>query len=386
MMARRRRGPKKEAEVDVYSPEALFLSPDDAHTRAAMVAPRALAWARAGIAEPRAWQEAARSRLAEIAGYGRFGGPPAILRRRDLGSRDGLFHQSLYLRVRDGLDIPVRLVWEGGQSEGRAAMICLQGEGRGVHVSWGESHTPEDARAVEHGYDFARQAARRGHLAVCMELPGVGERRGSAGREASSVSEEATQTNMLMLGRTTLGEGASDVSIVLNWLILGDVGVAVDPQRLAAIGHDVGGATGLFVSALDPRLAGVLAVGCIGSMRHAVKRGAASLRFVVPGLLRWMDTEDIIALCAPRPVVAVAARHDPHWPISEAVHAITAARPVYEQLDAGAALSALPLEGDKGFDPDVAWPIFEEHVSAAQPEPERVSVYANTDSRQSQPR
>lgn len=284
--------------------EDLCLDPYDTLAHAAAKAPRMMSWTRAGISEPVPWQDAARVKLAEVSGYGRFGGPPQMLYRKDLGLVDGLRHERFYVRARHAYDVPVRLVYRDGMPKPRRPVICLQSGGVGMCASWAAPDDDIDAAAVEAGFDFARQAANQGYLAVCIELMGAGERRPRAVGDAEKSALRGIATHGMLLGHSLLGQHASDISMVLNWLAGQEVGFEVEADRTAVIGHDLGAAAGLLAAALDTRLWATIMVDPPGRFRDAVKRRAVTSEMTVPGLLRWMDLDDILLLCAPRPVLA----------------------------------------------------------------------------------
>lgn len=333
---RRRGGKTPDHEAGAAAPGAdggLCLDPYDMLAHMAAQAPRALSWLRAGIADPCRWQDAARVKLAELSGYGRFGGPPQVLRRANREAVAGLHHESLYIHVRHAHDIPVRVV-RGPAADG-PAIVCLQGEGIGMRASWGETDGEKEAEAVCSGFDFASAAATRGYVAVCVELMGAGERRPhSTARPGAPLRSLAVHG--MLLGHSLLGQHASDVSAVVNWLAGGSAGIGADPGRIAVIGHNLGAAAGLLAAALDTRIAAVAMVDPPLRFRDAIKRRAITAEMTMPGLLRWMDLDDILLLCAPRPVVA-----GPGEPGADAASGdlIAAARPFYERLEAGVALT-----------------------------------------------
>ena len=350
-------------------PAGLQVDPSEALRRAAAAAPRALAWARAGIADPAAWQETVRTKLAEISGYGRFGGPPAIVHREDAGESDGLRHERVYLRVRHGHDIPVRVVSRTAAGDApRPAVICLQGRALPMRVSWGAFDTAAEEEAVRLGRDFARQAVRRGYHAVCIEQPGVGERQSASVMDAVDAAHPplaAMVAHALIIGRCVLGEHASDVSSVLNWMLDGAFGRELSGDRPAVIGYGGGGLTGLLASALDPRIGAAVAVDALGHMREATQERMIDLSCVVPGLLRWMDVEDIVALCAPRPVLGVSTGLSSAAPADDAQTVIDLARPVFAQLGAEDAVAHSRLQGSESTDPAAVWQWAEELLSAS---------------------
>ncbi len=318
-------------------PVGLCLDVAAMQRRAAEAAPRWLSWTRAGIDDPVEWQQSARLRLAEISGYGLYGGPPAMLHAVDHeDDAAGLRHRSVYIRVRDGRDIPVRLAWVAGSASPAAwpVAICLQGDGCDMAASW---------QAAE--IDFARQAARRGYLAVCIELPGAGLRRGGGGDAVAK----------LAVGGGILGDAASDVASVVNWLTQGDCGFPIDLDRIAAIGEGSGAIVAMLTAAMDARCGAVVAAGGLGPYRATVGRRKLPLHHVLPGLLQWMDMEDVVALCAPRPALILSAEDDPLWPASGGHHIAAHAGKVYERLGAAEAISARALAAGRRFDETHVW-------------------------------
>ncbi|MBE88540.1 MAG: hypothetical protein CMM76_03760 [Rhodospirillaceae bacterium] len=340
-------------------PAGLGLSPSLRHRPRGPGAEVALDWRRAAINDPLVWQKQVRAKLIDLSGYGRFGGPPGIRHLQNLPNRDGLRHRSLYLKVRDGLDLPIRMVWHASIEDSKpvAAMICLQGTNSGMHLSWGEALMPADPIKILNDADFARQAARRGYLAICLEQACFGERREQLLSPVSQTPCIDAANHALLLGRSLLGERASDVTSVVNWLSEGDTGLQVDPNRIYVMGSSAGGTTALFAGALDPRIAGVLATGCIGFMRDTIlARHDPEGQNTVPGILRWFELDAVVALCAPRPFVTVSGDCDHIWPFDGAEAVVAAAQPVYERLESGDRLVVSKAKGGHRFYPNIAWP------------------------------
>jgi len=337
-------------------PQGLALSPSQAHFAAYERVLLQLGWDRAGLHDPMAWQQEARGKLVELMGFSPLGPGVEARHLRDHELPDGLRRKSFYLAAGPGNDIPVCLAWREDGPWPRPAMICLQGTNSGMHLSWGEARMPADPIKVANGGDFALQAAARGYLAVCVEQRGFGERAERHIRGTPLGSCGTAANHALMLGATLLGERAADVSTVVGWLVENAETAGVTPAAIHVMGHSSGGSTALFASALDQRIAGVLACGCVGFIRETIARRAIPEgQNTIPGILDWLEMDDIVALCAPRPFLTVAGRSDHIWPFSQAEAVIASARRAYDALGASARVGALAGPGGHRFYPEIAW-------------------------------
>jgi hypothetical protein len=348
-------------------PDSLCLSPSQAHVIGYDEADLALAWDRAGITDPHRWQLSARQKLAELVGYQREGGAgPTVSFDQDVSVGEGLDARRYYLQVSKHRDVPVTLVWERSHYPPSRVMLCLHGHNSGAHLSWGEQRMPEDPLKIAAGADYALQAAKYGFLAVCIEQACFGERSEQKMAKRSPHPCFDAAHNALMLGRTLLGERVADVSAVIDWL-LGDLAEhEIDPQQIYAMGNSAGGDTTVFAAALDLRISGIMAGGCVGRFRTTTGRREACADIIVPGILKWLEYDDVIGLCAPRPVVAVSGTQDHIYPFSEVAETIECARAVYTMMGAPSQLRVLAGDGGHRFYPDVAWPALLDIVGSTQ--------------------
>lgn len=357
---------KGEFDPHPAHPVDAELSPSLAHARALDAAPLRLSWSRAGLADPGAWQAEAREKLRVLTGYPASRAAPGARHRTEHSLPGGLKRRRVYLRLWNGADAPVDAVWREGTGR-RPVMICLQGTNSGSHLSWGETRMPPDPAKIASGGDYARQAAARGYVAICLEQSCFGERaeRHIAPRSASATID--TANHAFLLGRSLLGERAADVSSLVDWLAADgtwhDLGLAVDAARIFVMGNSAGGSTALYAAALDTRIAGVLASGCIGFVRDTIaRRRDDSAQNVVPGLLNWLETDDVVGLVAPRPLLAISGARDHIFPYAGVAAVIESARRVYQAIGADGNLAVASADGPHRFYPDVAWPAFERLV------------------------
>lgn len=367
---RRRLALAQTGTFDPYppAPAGVSLSPSQAHFPAYESASLRLSWYQAGREDPALWQAEARLKLATLTGYRRAPDAPRAAHEAEFDVPGGFRRRRLYLAAGPGLDLPVNLVWCPGGPAPRAAMICLQGTNSGAQLSWGEVRMPSDPIKIANGGDYARQAAARNYLAVCLEQSCFGERmervlsRGRGGPCASAGH------HALLLGRTLVGERASDVSSVIDWLRAGGAGFGSEAMPIYVMGNSAGGTTAVFAGAIDERVDGVLAGGCVGWVRDTIaRRPDAEGQNTIPGLLEWLEFDDVIALCAPRPFLAIAGRSDHIFPFAQAEAVVSSARTVYAALGAPDGVTAVPGPGGHRFYPEIAWDAFAALPGAGPP-------------------
>ncbi len=136
-----------------------------------------------------------------------------------------------------------------------------------------------------------------------------------------------------------------------------------DPERFAIMPFGGGGA--LHAGALDTRLAGVIASGCVGPIRDtiAARRDGAGQN-TIPGMLEWFEVADVAALCAPRPLLAISGAGDHIFPYSGVAKVVDVARAAYQARSAGDKIRAVEAPGGHRFNPTLAWPALAELTAA----------------------
>ncbi len=342
------------------APDGIKLSPSWEHFAAYDTAPLRLSWTRAGMSDPAQWQRAARAKLAELLGYETSRTKPAVAVQVDFSLPGGLRRRRVYLKCRETRIIPVDLVWNGSNRPRQPVMLCLQGHNSGAHLSWGEARMPADPLKIASGADYALQAVRRGYVAVCIEQACFGERRELEIADPSPHACFDAAHHALLLGRTLLGERVTDVSSVIDWLEADSAGIALDSGRVHAMGNSSGGDTSVYAAAVDTRIKGVIASGCLGFFRTTIGRRAACPDAIIPGILNWLEYDDIVALCAPRAFLGISGLTDHIYPFRETEAVISSASAIYRAFGADRNLRAVPGPHGHRFYPEVAWPVFEE--------------------------
>jgi dienelactone hydrolase len=192
---------------------------------------------------------------------------------------------------------------------------------------------------------FGPALARRGLSVLAPDAIGFEDRRqGSPGTDARPSDADDYFTAMchgLIRGRPLMSTVLADAATAHSVLA---TSAGVDPHRVGALGHSMGGATALFHAALDTRVRFAVVSGAACTYRDRLERGTGvEAAQVVPGILDLCDLEDIAGLVAPRPLLLCSATADEYS--RDAPVIAEAAATVYLAAGAPEALSHARFEG-----------------------------------------
>ncbi len=241
--------------------------------------------------------------------------------------------------------------WHGGQYDiGKEELFQAQ-------------HTPEAP-----GPAFAR----RGFVVVGIDAYCFGERdgRGPGGpAEKGREGEWSAAKFNLWAGRTLWGMMLRDDLMALDYVASRP---EVDAGRIGVTGMSMGATRAWWLMALDERLKTGVPICCLTRYRNLVEHEglkAHGIYYFVPGLLNYFDTEVVVALIAPRPVLFLDGDQDSTSP-ADGIRAIeTAVRPVYGLYGKGNIFQSTIYAGQGHvYTPDMwartlAW--FDEHLKSA---------------------
>jgi len=184
-------------------------------------------------------------------------------------------------------------------------------------------HTPEEPGPA---------LARRGFVVLGIDAYCFGERNGKGpagpGEKGGAGEMSASKFN-LWVGRTLWGMILRDDLMALDYLASRP---EVDAASIGVTGISMGATRTWWLMALDERLKTGVAVACLTRYQNLIAAGelkAHGIYYFVPGMLNYFDTEAVIALIAPRPVLFMTGEQDGGSP-PDGIRAIDGAvRPVY---------------------------------------------------------
>ena len=180
--------------------------------------------------------------------------------------------------------------------------------------------------------------AKRGYVVMAIDAYCFGERNGQgpAGPldKGSSGEMSASKFN-LWVGRTLWGMILRDDLMALDYLASRP---EVDAQSIGVTGMSMGATRSWWLMALDDRLKAGVPVACMTRYQNLIAHNALpkhGIYYFVPGMLNHFDTEAVIALIAPRPLLFMTGDADGGSPADGIKEIEAKVKPVYDLYGSG---------------------------------------------------
>lgn len=314
---------------------------------------------------PLKWQNTARKKLSELSGYESNRKKTYVSKAlKEKKISKNIYKKKFYLNLSSKVVIPINLIYKKPIKKKLNVFIFLAGSTSGVHVGWGEAKVPIDHKRIFSGADIAKQAAEKGYLAVTFEQAGYGERLERNLKKKSSNRTIDFANHLLLIGKTLVGYGATEISSLIDWLCSKNNKLSINKNSIFLYGHSAGGTLAQYTAALDERINGTLASGSVGPIRKTIgARGCGSGDGIVPGLLRWFDTKDIISLISPRLFIALSGDKDHIFPYIGAKNVVNDAKSIYRELNAEDKIISLKVKGTHKYYNKESWKVLEKYIN-----------------------
>ncbi|MHB9024086.1 MAG: alpha/beta hydrolase family protein [Armatimonadota bacterium] len=269
---------------------------------------------------------------------------------------DAFIERRVVFTAEEGAEVPCHLLLPRGAGP-FPLVICLQGHSTGMHISLGRPKYPGDEECIAGGRDFALQAVREGYAALALEQRCFGERGDGRPSEVRCINHGCHHATMtaLLLGRTMIGERVWDIARAIDAMAIFP---ELDLMRIGCMGNSGGGTTTYYASCFDPRITAAMPSCYVCTFRHSIGRIDHCADNYLPGALRYLEMEDFAGLIAPRPLVVVAGREDPIFPLAGVEEAFTTIQAIYAAAGAPDNCRLVIGEGGHRFYPEEGWPAF----------------------------
>jgi dienelactone hydrolase len=246
-------------------------------------------------------RQAQRERLERSLGLHVLPWPPE-LKPRAAGtlSRAGYRVEKIIYQTLPGLLVPAHLYVPDKLKEPAPAVLFYPGHW------WADSKSRPDFQA------FCINMARLGFVVLNFDPFGQGERGVSA--------RDHRRTEALLVGVAQQGIAAYETRCGLEYLLSRK---EVDRTRIGMTGASGGGYNTWITAALDDRIAAAVPVVGTSEFGEQIQvcrpldwYQAAEHCHFVPGLIRYANNQELLAMAAPRPLLIVAAKRDESFPIT----------------------------------------------------------------------
>lgn len=234
-------------------------------------------------------------------------------------------------------------------------IICLQGHSPGMHISLGRFRSEEEEKDDQGDRNFALQAVERGFAALIIEQRNFGECSGPENFRRGGCHIPAMQA--ILLGRTTIGERALDVSRAID--IAADMPFA-DTDRIGIMGNSGGGTATYYASCTEDRIKALMPSCAFCTVEDSIFSISHCQCNFMPGMLKYFEMADLAVLLAPRPLVVVYGKKDNIFPEHGVLKAYEVAKEIYKKFGAEDKIRLVP--GDEGhrFYEYPSWDVFRE--------------------------
>jgi dienelactone hydrolase len=155
--------------------------------------------------------------------------------------------------------------------------------------------------------------ARRGYVVLAIDACCFGERNGhgpGGASEKGGAGEMTASKFNLWVGRTLWGMIVRDDLMALDYLCTRP---EVDPARIGVTGISMGATRTWWVMAMDERPRTGVAVCCLTRYQNLIEHEGLKyhgIYYFVPGMLKHFDTEAVVVLAAPRPMLFMSGEED----------------------------------------------------------------------------
>ena len=178
---------------------------------------------------------------------------------------------------------------------------------------------------------YGKELAERGYVVFVIDSPLFGENSETTTENSRNVSEQFSVQTALNLGYSPLGIILQEDISALNYLYnLNNI----DKNNIGCIGHSFGGVRCMYLSALDNRIKATVISSSVANLKPNYNTGILHTWLtLLPGASRYTETNGILGLITPRPLMIFYTEKDPIFPLNEVKEQIESLKLLYERLN-----------------------------------------------------
>jgi dienelactone hydrolase/lysophospholipase L1-like esterase len=234
--------------------------------------------------------------------------------------------------LRPGYTVERIAIDNGAESEVTALVLVPEKrQPKAPAILWLHSSTPDKNQILTPGTNggevsLGEVLVRAGYVVMAPDACWYGDRAEStpAGpaevyRRDEAGSNRGPQESLfkfhLWLGRTLWGMFVRDDQIALDYLCSRP---EVDARRIGVSGMSMGSTRSWWLAAVDDRVAATVGVACLTRYQNLIAHGelrAHGIYYFANGLLKHCDSEGVLALIAPRPLLTLTGDIDRGSPV-----------------------------------------------------------------------
>lgn len=206
-------------------------------------------------------------------------------------------------------------------------------------------------------YHYGLELCRRGYVVLCPDHLGFEDRRPPEYQRAEGTApdgamyERFVATRLLLEGTSLKAKYTFDLVRALDVLQALEM---VDGERLGVIGHSLGGQEAFWLAWFDARIRAAVCSCGLGTLRTILRDQINhNMAMYLPGLLRFADTDALVADLAPCPFMLTAGEEDRIFPIDGVRQIVAAATESYRRAGVPDQFQAILFPGGHGFPPAV---------------------------------
>lgn len=232
--------------------------------------------------------------------------------------------------------------------------ICLQGHsGEGISVSISSAMDDWNVEKPAAGdRDFALGGLKRGIAAFCLEQSCFGTRLELKQKQRDTNFCHDAFVQSIMLGKTLMGERVYDVARGIDFL---KSRPETAKMKIGIMGNSGGGTVSVYSAAVLPEIDFCMPSCSFGTYAGSKMKVYQCACGFIPGILEFMEMDDVMGLFAPKPLVVVAGKDDSIIPLDSVLTGFDRLKKIYEAW--GAEKHCHLVIGGEGhrFYADKAW-------------------------------